>query len=271
MTDHPAAPGLAPAPTPLPEPPRVPRSRLALALGLLLALVILDVAAAATLRTARSPHHQADVLAIDGVANMIRDWQVDPTELAQVANSQRPSGPRALPALALLDALLLACALALGVPRLVVNRDLSRLATMSRFLAGLGILLGAVAGGVTAIARTRFLAATYLSPPLGTLTYLLRYGSFPRAAALAALAVLMALKVAACLVLFHAYPRARSERGLPGLALTAVGATVVTALCYSLAPTSLAGITDALAASVVSLAAVGWAGVLVSGAVRRLV
>jgi hypothetical protein len=211
------------------------------------------------------------VLAIGGVAGLVRDGQVDPTELAQVADSQRPLTPRALPAEALLDGLLLALALAVGLPRLFADRDLSRRTTRIRFLASLAVLLGAIAVGVTAIARMRYLVALYLSPPWGTLTYLLRYGSFPRAAALAVLAVLLALKVAACLLFFHAYPRARSDRGLPGLALTAVGATVATALCYALAPTSLAAITDALAASVLSLAAVLWAGVFVSGAVRRLV
>ncbi len=69
----------------------------------------------------------------------------------------------------------------------------------------------------------------------------------------------------------RAFPRAAAERGLGGLALTSVGATVVITLCYALAPTALATIIDALSASVVALVALLWAGVIVSGSVRRLV
>ena len=50
------------------------------------------------------------------------------------------------------------------------------------------------------IARLRALLALYLSPPFGTLSYLLLYGSSPRRGALAVLAGLMVLKLAAAAI-----------------------------------------------------------------------
>jgi hypothetical protein len=237
--------------------------------GLLAVIVLLEVGLGTALRSGRSAHHQADVVAIPGVAGMIRDAQIDPTELAQVASQQHRLTPGALPALAVLVGLWLVAALALALPRLMSGRDLTQAARRGVFVGGLAILLGAMAVGVRAISRLRYLVALYRSPPVGTVSYLLLYGSFPQRAALIALTAVMVLKVAAALAWSPTLP-ATSSRAVVGLAVTSVGATVVTAGCYVLAPTTLGAVTDALAAAAVALAAVLWAGILVSGEVRRL-
>jgi hypothetical protein len=153
----------------------------------------------------------------------------------------------------------------------VTRGDVTRGARLGSFFLSLAILLVSIAVAVAAIARLRYLVALYLSPPWGTLSEVLLYGSFRRSAALVALTVLMALKVGACALVLRAFPRAAAKRGLGGLALTSVGATVVATLCYALAPASRGAIADALAAAVIALAALLWAGVIVSGSVRRLV
>ncbi|MDQ6613235.1 MAG: hypothetical protein M3083_00320 [Actinomycetota bacterium] len=253
---------------------RLVRRRLfLLALGLLAAAVVIDGAAGLALRPPYRAHRDAEVLATPGVAAMIHDANdapVDPTEIAQVAAHQHRSAPLALPAQALIDSLLLVTALGLGAPHIVPNRDVTSTARLGSFIGSLAVLLASVAGVVVAVARLRYLVALYLSPPFGTLSYLLLYGSFRRGGSLGAVVVLMALKVGACSAFFQAYPRATSARGLAGLALTAVAATVVTTFAYALSPTGLASITDAMAAALVALAAVLWAGVVVSGSVRRL-
>jgi hypothetical protein len=250
--------------------PSVRRSLLALALGFLAAVVVLELAAAPALRPPHQADNQARVLAIPGVAKMVHGAQVDPTELTQVAARQHRPTPLALPAQALLDGLLLVTAAAAALPALLSRRNVTRGAGLGSFIASLAILLGGIAVAVAAIGRLRYLAALYLSPPFGTLSYLLLYGSFRRGAALLTLSVLLALKVGAGIIFVRAYPTALAKRGMAGLALTSVGATVVTAFCYALAPSSLAGVTDALAAAIAAIVAVLWAGVILSGSVRRL-
>jgi len=264
----------------------VGRPVLAASLALLAVTIVLEIGAGAALRPARQAHHQAEVLAIPGVPTLIHGVAVDPTELAQVAARQHQPSPLALPSQALIDALLLVSVAGLALPRLLPRArpapeaapeaagragGARRGGGLGSFLLSLAILLVSIAVAVVAIARLRYLVALYLSPPLGTLSYLLLYGSFRRGAALLTLTALMVLKVAACLLVWRAFPRAAAKRGLGGLALTSVAATVVTTACYALAPTSLGTIVDALAAAVVAVVALLWAGVIVSGSVRRLV
>jgi hypothetical protein len=258
------------------------RPVLAASLALLVVIVILEIVAGAALRPARRAHNQAQVLAIPGVQTMIHGVALDPTELAGVAAHQHQPSPLALPSQALIDGLLLVSVASLALPRLLPRARpvpeatgragaVNRGARLGSCLFSLAILLVSIAVAVASIARLRYLVALYLSPPVGTLSYLLLYGSFRRGAGLLALTALMVLKVGACLLVWRALPRAAAKRGVGGLALTSVGATVVTTICYALAPTSLGTIVDALAAGVVALVALLWAGVLVSGSVRRLV
>jgi hypothetical protein len=238
------------------------------ALGLLVVVVGLELVGAA-LRPPHRPHPVADVMAVPGVATMVRGAQIDPSELAQVAATPAAHSPAAFPAMALLDALLLVVVAGAGLPRLVA-REVARTARFGSFAASLAVLLVGIAVVVAAIARLRFLTALYLSPPFGTLTYLLRYGTFARPAALVALALVMAAKAGACVALARSGVRSSIGRGAAGLAVTSLVAVVVTAACYACAPPAIVPITDALAAAVAGLAAIGWAGVIVSGTVRRL-
>ncbi|HEX3540167.1 MAG TPA: hypothetical protein VHT75_06935 [Acidimicrobiales bacterium] len=245
------------------------------ALGLLVVIVVVESALGAVLAPAPRPHAVAGVMALPGVATMSRGASIDPTELTQVAAVPAPHDPLAYPAMAVLDALLLVTATAAALSQLAAPSKAARAGRFASFLASLAILLVGIAVVVGAVARLRFLTALYLSPPFGTLTYLLRYGIFPRTAALVALVLLMAGKAAACAALDRgdlagSGGRSVAARGAAGLAVTTVAATVVTAACYAWAPPALVPVTDALAAAVVGLAAIGWAGVMVSGAVRRL-
>jgi hypothetical protein len=251
-------------------PSSVRRGLLVAALALLFAVVVLELAAPAVLRPARGAHHAADVLALPGVSAVVHNAQLDPTEIAQVAARQHRPAPLELPAQALLDGLLLVCGFTVALPRLVRRRDVTRHARLGLFVLSLAILLGGIAVVVAAIARSRYLVGLYVSPPFGTLSYLLLYGPSRRTASLMALAALMALKVVALAAFFRGYPRAVSIRGLAALAVTSTAMTVVATAAYALAPATLVPVTDALAAAVVALVGVLWAGVIVSGSVRRL-
>lgn len=257
--------GSEPAPT---RPWRQPL--LLIAFGLVAAVVVVELVAGPILRPAPGPDPEAQVLAIPGVATMIQGTQIDPTELKGVEQSRRRRAPSAFAAQVLIDGLLLLETLTVGIPRLVARRWLARRARLVSFLGSLAILLVGIVVVVGAIARLRYLVALYLSPPLGTLSYLLLYGSFSRRDALLALTLVIALKGATSLVLSRIHLGTPAWRGIMGLALTSLAATVITAVCYSWASVALDNITDALAAAVAAMAAVLWAGVLVSGSVRRL-
>ena len=257
-------------PAPMGARGEVRRSLLAGALGILAVVVVLEVVAGPALRPTRDAHNEARVLAIPGVSAMIRGAQVDPTELAHVAARQHQPTPLALPAQALLDGLLLVAAAAVALPQFLPRRDAARGVRLGSFVLSLVILLAGIAVVVTAIERLRDLTALYLSPPYGTLSYLLLDGSFRRGASLLALTALLALKLLAFVLLVRAFPRAVARRGVAALALTSVATMVVTAFCLALAPSTLGGIGDALAASIAALVAILWAGVIVSGSVRRL-
>jgi hypothetical protein len=247
------------------------------ALAVLAVIVILEILAGAVLRPPRRAGNETDVLALPGVTAMIHGAQLDPAELAHVAASQHRPAPLALPAQALIDGLLLVSVAGIALPRLRSRRagraraGGARGSRLGSFVFSLAILLASIAVAVLAIARVRYLVALYLSPPVGTLSYLLLYGSFRRGAALTVLVALMVLKVAAAALVLVAFPRAAVKRGLGGLAITSVAATVATTFGYALAPTYLATIIDAVSASLVALVALLWAGVIVSGTVRRLV
>jgi len=251
-------------------PPPTRGSLLALAVALLAIVVGLELVAAGALRPPSQAHHEAAVLAIPGVSGMIKSAQLDPTELSQVAGEQHHPTPLSLPAQALLDGLLLVCVAAVALPQLRSRRPLAQGVRVALFVVSLAILLVGIVVVVAAIARLRYLTALYRSPSAGTLSYLLLYGSFPRGATLAVLSVLLSLKLAAFALLAVSLPRALSRRGIGGLAVTSVATMVVTAFCLALAPSTLGNITDALAASIAALVAVLWAGVSVSGLVRRL-
>ncbi|MDQ1428273.1 MAG: hypothetical protein QOK39_1749 [Acidimicrobiaceae bacterium] len=248
------------------------RSRLLAAVGLLAVVVVLELVAGPALRPAPPAAGGGAVLAIPGVAAMIQRAQADPTEITHVAAAAHPYAPLALSANAALDALLLLAVVTGGLARLLADRNVTRSVRNVSFAGSFAVLLAAMVVAVGAIGRLRYLAALYLSAPVGTLSYLLLYGTFSRPRSLFVLSVLLALKVAACLALYVGAggPRAPATGAVAGLALTSLAASVVTAVCYSWAPVTLAPITDAVAAATVALAAVVWAAVFVSNTMRRL-
>lgn len=267
-----------PAPEPdSPEPPpaEVPsdpahRGTLVVALVLLAAVLLAEILGAVFLKPPLQAHNETTVLAERGVSRMLQGVPVDPSELAQVAHRQHQPAPLVFLSLALLDGLVLVGGLAVAAPDLRPVDARGRSHRLSAFLPSLAVLLGGVAVVVVAIGRLRLLAGWYLSPPYGTLDYLLEYGVFRRGAALALLALLMALKLVAMAIFGRHRPRAVLRRGVPGLVLTSMAAMLVTVASYGMASSSTGNLADAFAAAVVALATVFWAGVIVSGSVRRL-
>jgi hypothetical protein len=219
-----------------------------------MAMVVAELVAGPILAPPARSHADTDALAVPGVAAMVHAGQVDPSEVAHVAATEHPRAPLAPAALALIDALLL---VTLALPA-------RRLSLVGR----LAVVIGGMAVAVAAIARLRFLVALYLSPPFGTLSYLLLYGSFRRRDALVVVVALAAARAA----VYVALPRTTAGRpdadALFAVAIASLAASVVTVVCYSWAPVTLVSITDAAAAAAVALTAVVWAGIGIGRALR---
>jgi hypothetical protein len=124
-----------------------------------------------------------------------------------------------------------------------------------------GILLVIVAIGLLVL-----MLALLFAVPFGTIVYFAIYGFFDRTGASLVLGLLLLLKLgfAVCLVL--AQPRFLMNRGLVLLVLTAILGTVIVTFLHGLVPRPLVSITDAIAAIVVGVLAIGWAVFLLLGA-----
>jgi hypothetical protein len=187
------------------------------------------------------------------------------SDLRQRSDEERPSG-LAIPYLALLDGLVLFTALLIGAGLIVPERVQGKIQGLVTLIASVifgvvGVLLVIVAIGLLTLMLALLFAA-----PFGTLIYFAIYGFFDRPGATLVLGVLLLLKLgfAVCLVL--AQPRFLQNRGLVLLVLTALLGTVIVTFLHGIVPRPLVSITDAIAAIVVAILAIGWALFLLFGA-----
>ena len=149
-----------------------------------------------------------------------------------------------------------------------------RMHALASLVCGVLGLIGAIALLVLAIAFAMMLISLILAPPFGTIAYFAGYGAFPKGPALAALAVIMTLKLTAGGLLLASNLNHAKNRGLVLTFLLALLATIVTAFLIGLLPRPLGSILDAVAAALVAVvgivmalrAALGGA----SGSVRAL-
>lgn len=236
---------------------RFPHRWLVLAVMLIGAAVALDATSAVVL----GPPHQADratiVLAEPQVSALVAGITVDPAEVQQEAAGHRQPPGLAIVDQALIDGLLLVTVAFWARRR--VPRVAHEVVSVAGFLVG--GLLAAIALG-----RLTYLVGMYMSPPYGTLDYLVLFGFFDRAGSMAVLTAVMILKLASCVALFLA-GRVPSQKGGPNrivaaLAVTSLLSTVLIAFSYAVVPETLMSMTDAMAGAVVAVAAIVWSVVL---------
>lgn len=194
--------------------------------------------------------------------------QVNPADL-QKLNQGTPPG-RAIPAMALLDGLVLFTVLLMGAPMVISERVFAKFQGAATLVVSLVALVASIVGIFRTFLLLLLMLALFLALPFGTIIYLVTYGFFDRTGANVTLSLLMFLKLAfaACLILAH--QRFIQNKGLVLIVLTSLAANIVISFLYGFVPVPLVSITDSIAALVVFVLVVVWAAFFLVGSVAAV-
>lgn len=173
--------------------------------------------------------------------------------------------------LALVDAIVLYTVALMGVSLLIPDRLHGKLQGIATVLAALVLLVVAVGLLIAAFVELTIMLALLPATPFGTLAYLAVWGFFPTGDAEVLLGLLMALKVAACVLLVLAHQRFLQNKGLVLLLATSLVCTVLLTFLHGLVPGFLVSITDGIGAIVIAVLAVIWGLVLLVGSIPSVV
>jgi hypothetical protein len=188
----------------------------------------------------------------------------------QAQNQGRPPG-LGVPYLALLHGMLLFTLGLMAAGMFYKERIQARVQGIATFVFALCMLLLSIGLLILAIVSTLTMIALLLSIFIGTIIYLIIFGSFARGASLAALGILMVLQIGfgTCLVL--AEHRFLQNKGLVLLFATSVVANIIVAILQGLVPGILVSITDGIAGIVVAIIAIIWSIVFLIGAIPGII
>jgi hypothetical protein len=194
---------------------------------------------------------------VDGLANSLTQNHL-PVSLP-AANSGHPPAGDAIPAMALLDFIVLFTVGLMGSQFLLGENLQGRIQGLVSLIVSLIILIVAVLTFLAIMAKLLLMVGLFLAIPFGTLVYLAVWGSFDTGGDQVALGLLLGLKVgfAICLVLAH--QGFLKQKGLMLLVLTSFLANFLISFLHALVPSILVSITDDIACLIVIVLAVIWA------------
>jgi hypothetical protein len=210
---------------------------------------------------------------VDGVLNdpafADHKSEINPADL-QKLNKGTPPG-RAIPAMAVLDGLVLFTVLLMGAPMFIPERIFAKMQGVATLVVSLLALTGSIAGIVLTFFLVILMVALFTAFPFGTIVYLIIYGFFDRTGANVTLSLLIVLKVAfaACLILAH--QRFIQNKGLVLIVLTSLAANIIISFSYAMVPVPLVSITDGIATIIVFVLVVLWAAFLLVGSIVAVV
>ena len=209
------------------------------------------------------------LLGLGGTANDLAALGGDLGVSAPGLQPHVPSG-RAIPYLALVDAVLLGTTALMGASLVVSRKWVSRLQGVVTLVCAIVLIIVALVLLVVAVAQLVLMVSLLLAFPFGTIVYLILWGSFPRGDAAVVLSVLMFLKVVATASFIAAQPRFLQNKGLVALIITSALATVVASFLHGLVPGILVSITDDIAAIVFAVVGIVWAVILGAGSIPAI-
>jgi hypothetical protein len=175
---------------------------------------------------------------------------------------------KAIPAMALLDGLVLYATLIIGIALLVPERLQSKVQGIVTLIFAILLVIACIGVLITDIVQLVLMVSLLMAPIFGTIAYFAIWASFGVDSARVVLGLVMTLKIifAVCVVLAH--QRFLQNKGLVLIIATSFLANLVIAFLYGFVPGFLVSITDALAAIVICILAIVWAVVyLIGGAV----
>ena len=181
-----------------------------------------------------------------------------------------PTG-KAIPALALLDGLVFYATLIIGIALLIPERVQSKVQGIVTLVFSFLLLLACIRVFFVDLGLLFVMVSLVMSPPFGTIAYMAIWGSFDTSGALAALSLLMTLKIifAVCLVL--AQQRFLQNKGLVLIIITSLVANLVIAFLHGFVPGFLVSITDNVGALIVCILAAVWGIVYLVGGIISVI
>jgi hypothetical protein len=188
----------------------------------------------------------------------------------QAKQSDKPPG-KAIPAMALLDGILLYTVALMGVALIVPERVQGRLQGVTGLIVSIVVILTAIVLFIKTFVELITMVSLFLAVPFGTLAYLAVWGFFNRGGAAAVLGFLMVLKLVFVLLLLLAHQHFLQNKGLLFIILTSLLTSFVIALLHGLVPIFLVSITDAAGALIAIVLAAVWAVLLVVSSVISIV
>ena len=195
------------------------------------------------------------------------DYQgaINPADM-QKLNKGTPPG-RAIPAMAVLDGLVLFTVVLMGAPLFIPERIFAKVQGVATLVVSLLALIGSITGIFLTFALLILMIALFTAFPFGTIVYLIIFGFFDRTGANVTLSLLMMLKLgfAACLILAH--QRFIQNKGLVLIILTSLAANIIVSFLHAIVPVPLVSITDGIATIIVFVLVVLWAAFFLVGSI----
>ncbi|MBI4901591.1 MAG: hypothetical protein HY829_14115 [Actinobacteria bacterium] len=202
-------------------------------------------------------------------AALLDRFDISSDDAKDSLSGTKPDNPPGLgiPALALVEGLLLLVLVITAAPLLIGERATALLTGAVSIIGGLVVLLAGIATAIVSFTALMLMVALLLSVPFGTLAYLAIFGSFDTGGAGVFTSLVLGLTLACLVLLMLAQQRFLKSKGLMLLIATAALLAFVTALLHSLVPGFLVSITDAVAALVTAVVSAVWALLVLVGGV----
>jgi hypothetical protein len=174
-------------------------------------------------------------------------------QVEQARLTQPPTPGLGVPALVLVDAVLLLVLLVMATALVVPARIHGRVQGVVGAVVSVLVILAAIVTAFRALAQLILMVSLLLAVPFGTIVYLIIWGFFDRGGAAVALGLLMLVKIVAAICLGIAHQSFVTDKGLLLIVAASLIAGLVVSFLHALVPGFLVSITDAIAAIVVAI------------------
>jgi hypothetical protein len=178
---------------------------------------------------------------------------------------------RAIPALPLLDGLILFATVIIGIALLVPERVQSKVQGIVTVIFSFLLFLACIVLIFINIALLLLMVSLLLAVPFGTIAYFAIWANFDTGPARIALSLIMGLKIAFAICLVLAHQRFLQNKGLVLIIVTSLLANVIIAFLHGLVPRFLVSITDCIAGIVVLILAAIWILVYLIGGIISVI
>jgi hypothetical protein len=178
---------------------------------------------------------------------------------------------KAIPALALLDGLVLYATLIIGIALLIPERVQSKVQGIVTLVFSFLLLLACIRVFFVDLALLLLMISLLMAVPFGPIAYVAIWGSFDTSGAQITLGLLTTLKIifAVCLVLAH--QRFLQNKGLVLIIITSLVANLIIAFLHGFVPGFLVSVTDDIGALIVCILAAIWGIVYMVGGIISVI